>query len=323
MKNSPIITVGLCPCWDITCRADDLHWGDHKKISSQTQAPAGKALNICKALAWLNTESTAAGLWGRDDYPAMLKAIEPLKEYIKIKFTQTPGQTRQNITIVDTAGKREMHLRAESKLASAESMEQLSSDLKKIVNPDSICVFAGAMPSESFMAKTLSMIETAKEAGCKIVIDTSGPPLKSIVAPGGIYMIKPNVEELSELLDKKIPDEPDAIIAAASTLLDKVEVILVSRGSQGAIAITKEQTIQARYLGEKIEVNNTVACGDFLLAGVLSILSKKDLTTALKVGIKVATARAAGWTENKTWPELENKIKVEISKANPYSFPQI
>ncbi len=296
-----------------------MHWGDHKKISSQTQVPAGKALNICKALAWLNTESTAAGLWGRDDYPAMLKAIEPLKEYIKIKFTQTPSQTRRNITIVDTTNKKEMHLRAESKLASANSMEQLSFDLKKNVAADSVCVFAGSMPGESFMDKTLSIIETAKDTGCKIVIDTSGQPLKSIVATGGIYMIKPNVEELSELLDKEIADEPDAIITAAKALLDNVEIIIVSRGSRGTVAITKDQTCQACYLGEKIEVNNTVACGDFLLAGVLSILSKKDLTTALKVGIKVATARAAGWTEKKSWHEIENQIEVEIN-CHPRQF---
>ena len=314
MEKLPIITVGLCPCWDITCQADDLHWGDHKKMSSQTQVPAGKALNICRALVWLNTESIATGLWGRDDYPAMLRAIEPLKKYIKIKFTQTLGQTRRNITIVDTTKKREMHLRAESKLASAESMEQLSYDLKKIVPDkvtDSICVFAGAMPDKNFLDETLKIIETAKDAGCKIVIDTSGRSLRSIVARGGIYMIKPNVEELSELLNKKIADEPDAIITAAKGLLDNVEIIIVSRGPRGAVAITKDLCLQGCYLGEKIEVNNTVACGDFLLAGVLSVLGKKNLTTALEVGIKAASARAAGWTEKKSWRDIENQITVE------------
>ena len=51
---------------------------------------------------------------------------------------------------------------------------------------------------------------------------------------------------------------------------------------------------------------------DFLLAGVLSVLHEQKLTTALEVGIKVASARIAGWTEKKSWPEVENKIKVEI-----------
>ena len=312
MKNPEIITVGLSPCWDRTCLIAGLDWGDHKKISSQTLVPAGKPFNICKALAWLNTKSTAAGLWGTDDYQAMLKAVEPLKEYIKIKFTPAPGQTRQNITIVDTANNRDIHLRASNELASGDSLAQLASDLEKIVNPDSVCVFAGAMPDGAFLDKTLAIMDTVKSSGSKIVIDTSGQPLKSIVASGGLYLIKPNVEELSELLDKNIADNTDDIIVAAKTLLDKVEIILVSRGKNGAVAITKDNIVQACSAGDEIEIHNTVACGDFLLAGFLSILHKQDMTAALEIGIKVASARAAGWTENTNYRDIENNIKVKI-----------
>ena len=315
MKTSGIITVGLCPCWDRTCITENLNWGDHKKISSQTLTPAGKAFNICKALAWLNTESTAAGLWGQDDYQAMLKAVDPLKEYIKIKFTPSPGQTRQNITILDTAKKKDMHLRAKSELASTDSLKHLLSDLKKIVNPDSLCVFAGAMPEGPLLDETLSIIETIKTAGSKIVIDTSGQALKSIVSAGQIYLIKPNVEELGELLNKRITDNTDNIVASAKTLLDKVEIILVSRGKAGAVVVTKEQVLRGRFFGDEIEINNTVSCGDFLLAGFLNALGENSLATALDAGIKVASARAASWTEQMKWNEAKNKIKTTIRNA--------
>ena len=56
MKKNQIITVGICPCWDITCYVDGVEWGDHKKITSQTFVPAGKALNISRALAWMGVE---------------------------------------------------------------------------------------------------------------------------------------------------------------------------------------------------------------------------------------------------------------------------
>jgi len=69
--------------------------------------------------------------------------------------------------------------------------------------------------------------------------------LKSIVASGNLYLIKPNVEELSELLDKKIADNTNDIITAAGTLLNKVEIILVSRGKNGAIAITRDIPLAA------------------------------------------------------------------------------
>ena len=62
-KNPSIITVGLSPAWDITCRGKNLNWGGHENIDEQTITPAGKALNVSKALAWMGRESIAAGLW--------------------------------------------------------------------------------------------------------------------------------------------------------------------------------------------------------------------------------------------------------------------
>ena len=62
-----IITVGLAPAWDIQCRGQGLDWGCHAQIDEQDVRPAGKALNVSRALAWLGRSSVAAGLWGRED----------------------------------------------------------------------------------------------------------------------------------------------------------------------------------------------------------------------------------------------------------------
>ena len=141
-----IITIGICPSWDLTCRVDGIDWGRHERIDSRQLRPAGKALNISRALAWLGTRSTAAGLWGQSDYQQMLELTRPMSGLVDIAFTTAQGSTRQNITIVDTSASREMHLRAESKLADAEALDRLMTDLDRIVTPGSLCVFAGAMP---------------------------------------------------------------------------------------------------------------------------------------------------------------------------------
>ena len=57
ITNNPIITVGFSPAWDITSYVDDIEWGQHKTISSQMIVPAGKPLNISKALAWMSKKS--------------------------------------------------------------------------------------------------------------------------------------------------------------------------------------------------------------------------------------------------------------------------
>jgi 1-phosphofructokinase len=296
MKADKIITVGLSPCWDRTIEIDGVNWGQHKIISSQRISPAGKALNINIALAWLGEESFAMGLWGSKDYKQMREAMAGLGNLVKINFTKAKGATRENITIIDTANKRQMHLRSRSNLANEESLNCLNKNLQKITR-HSFCIFAGAMPQGKLLNKTISLIETVKKKGAAVVIDTSGPALKKIVAKGGLCIIKPNVAELGELAGRKIKNEKNAIVSAAKKFLNKTEFILVSRGEKGAILIGKEYVLSARYRGKSYDAYNTVGCGDYLMAGFISCFCpcKDNAKRALEIGVLTATAKAFGF----------------------------
>ncbi len=312
MTENAIITVGLCPCWDITYRINGITWGEHKKISSQTAVPAGKALNISRALDWLGVKSIAAGLWGELDYPQMADIISTQNHSIISNFTVVSGKTRQNTTIVDTKLGRAMHLRAESELATQKSLQQLKKDLDKIVTPTSTVVFAGSMP-ENFPDECLTLIKQCRDKGAKIVVDTSGPALEKVVKLGGLYLIKPNLEELCQLLGRPVENEVDSIIQAARSLCNFINIVLVSRGADGALAITAKEAFQSS-IKERQNVINTVGCGDFLLAGFLSQIGDKDICRAMAAGIKVATARAWGLSEKTSWSTADAQIKVDTLK---------
>jgi 1-phosphofructokinase len=313
MNRNSIITIGLSPAWDITCRGRNIDWGLHQQIDEQTILPAGKALNVSKALAWMGQRSIAAGLWGQDDHEQMLKAIKNLWPSIRVQFTAVAESTRKNITIVDSASNKEMHLRDKSRLASAKTLKKLQGDLKAIVNKGDICVFAGSMDS-GFLGDVIRIVEFCASRGARIVLDTSGRPLTEIVDTGSVWLVKPNVEELSELLGEPIKDEPVSLSKASRILLDKVEIVLISRGKKGGIVVTKDRAWQGQCAG-RTKVFNTVGCGDFMLAGFLnSINNSSDTGVALKTAIKVATARAWGWTENMSWLDVQNRIKVHIER---------
>ena len=307
-----IITVGLSPAWDITCRGRNLDWGRHENIDAQTITPAGKALNVSKALAWMGQKNIAAGLWGRDDNQQMQKAVSSLWPLIKVKTTTVSGNTRQNITIVDTAKNREMHLRSKSELARAGSLRRLKKDLQKLVQKNSICVFAGAMPEDDIINDVIMTVENCNKVGAKIVLDTSGPALRKIIDTGHIWLVKPNVRELGELLGKQIEDNPAALARAGRGLLDKVEIILISRGRKGAIVVTKKGSWQSRCASRR-KALSTVGCGDYLLAGFVKAL--KDMInplSALETAIKVATSKAWDWTEKKQWPHISEQVEIKL-----------
>jgi len=310
-KTSKIVTVGLCPSWDTVCRFDGIAWGEHKLVGSSSCRPAGKALNISRALAWMGEKSTAAGLWGRDDYEQMRKAMRGLRGLVRVKMTAVEGATRRNVTVVDTVRDREMHLRFPCGLVSRKALRQLGDDLKAIVKSGSVCVFAGLMPGSEFLDELVRIVKGCSERGARIVVDTYGEALRRIVDTGRARIIKPNVAELRELLGEAVADRPASLAKAARRLLDKVGIVLVSRGRKGAVVVTRQGAWQGRCAGRG-RVLSTVGCGDHLLGGFLKGLKDtSDVGLALKVALKVATAKAWGWTEEKTWGQARQRIEIE------------
>jgi len=312
--SGKIVTIGLCPSWDTTCRFDGIDWGQHKTVSSAGSRPAGKALNISQALAWMGEENIAAGLWGRDDYQQMLKAMRSLGGMVKVKMTAVDGGTRRNITIVDTVNDREMHLRNRSELTSKKALRKLEADLGVIVHKGSVCVFAGMMPEDEFVGDVVRIIKLCRERGAKTVVDTYGNALKRILETSAAWLIKPNVEELRELLGEQVIDSPEGLVRAGRKLLDKVEIVVISRGRKGGVVVTKKGAWQGRCIGSG-RVLSTVGCGDYLLGGFLKGLKdKSDAGSALGTAIKVATAKAWGWTDKMSWLDVQSKIKVQVGQ---------
>jgi len=306
------VTIGLSPAWDIVCRGRDLDWGHHAEIDGQTIRPAGKALNVSYALAWMGWGSVAAGLWGRDDFAEMQGAVARPGGLIDVHMTSVEGRTRQNITVVDTRNHREMHLRQKSGLASEHSLRQLDTDLGRLIREGDLCVFAGAMPAGELSEQTVDLVRTCHRSGARIAVDAHGPALRSIVDAGLPWLIAPNVEELRELLGPAVEDTPERLAEAGHRLLNRMDMVLISRGEQGALIVTKEGAWTGRCETPG-RVLSTVGCGDYLLAGFLAgIRETGDPRAALAKGLKAATARAWGWTERESWARADKEVAVAV-----------
>jgi len=313
MANNSIITVGICPCWDNTCYIGGIEWGEHKVMASQILEPAGKALNISKGLAWLSISSTAAGLWGAADYPDMTEAISESYKCIEPALTVVKGRTRQNVTVVDTRESRELHLRSSETLITQDALAQLSRDLQGRLGLKDTVVFAGSIPDGNLQDECIAFITKACHQCSELIVDTSGTALAKIVNQGGISVIKPNLEELSELLDRPIENDVEMVVWAARQLCDRVKVVIVSLGQQGAVAVTKEKGVYCRCKNNHPTVH-TVGCGDYLLAGYLSVSQSADVGQKLVAGIKVAAAKAWGWVGFKSWLDVQKDIDIEMTQ---------
>lgn len=314
-REGRIITVGVSPAWDVSCRGRDLDWGRHAQIDEQVARPAGKSLNVSRALAWMGVPNVATGLWGREDYEQMQAATARLGGLVQAQMTPADGRTRLNITVVDTLHHREMHLRRRSELATGYSLDRLGADLNRLVREGDTCIFAGAMPEGPLAEAAVDLVRTGRERQAWIAVDTYGPALSRIVDEGLASLIAPNVSELRELLARDVEDEPAGLVQAGRTLLEKAEMVLISRGEKGAILIASDGAWSGRPQRQRPALS-TVGCGDYLLAGFLAQLRETgELPSALATGLKIAGARAWGWTDTKNWQEVEQEVAVTIESV--------
>ncbi|OHB58769.1 MAG: hypothetical protein A2Y07_10020 [Planctomycetes bacterium GWF2_50_10] len=309
MGKAGIVTVGLAPAWDVVCSAGGLEWGQHRTVETVSEEPAGKSLNVSRALDWMGIGSVAGGVWGKEDIAAAMAAIKRLKN-IKPAFTAVAGRTRRNINLLDPVSGKELHLRLANELANAKTIAAVKKDVAKIVRGGDLVVFSGSLPG-GCAGEALGLVEVCRRVGGRIVVDSSGAGLKAMVKAGGLLLIKPNVEELSELVGRDIANTEAAIIKAATPLLDRTAMVLVSRGAKGAILVKKGIAISGSAVMD-FAATSTLACGDYLLAGFLGAYSRgEDLSICLSAGLKAATGKAIGLDEME-WPKVAKKIKVEI-----------
>ncbi|NLH42122.1 MAG: hypothetical protein GX448_09800, partial [Planctomycetes bacterium] len=106
-----------------------------------------------------------------------------------------------------------------------------------------------------------------------------------------------------------------ALVEAAQGLLDRAQMVRVSRGEKGAILVTKTGVWTGCATARRPALS-TVGCGDYLLAGFLAGLRETgNPAVGLARGLKASTARAWGWSETKSWPQVDKEITVAIESA--------
>ncbi|MEL0261716.1 MAG: PfkB family carbohydrate kinase, partial [Aquiluna sp.] len=156
-------------------------------------------------------------------------------------------------------------------------------------------VVAGAHPEIEETGEVIDLqplFDRMAALGVKVVLDTSGAPLRYWAQKGNATVMKPNAHELSECVGRDLKTIGDVIDAARELNNWGVDCIMASLGIDGIVAVTKTHAIHA-YTAP-VKVINTVGAGDSTIAGFLSaVTSHAADPNAYGVGFDVAEGIAA------------------------------
>lgn len=281
-----ILTVTLNPAIDKSTSVDALVPEQKLKCSVPKFEPGGGGVNVARAIRHLGGDATALYLSGGYSGQFFDHLLE--KEGIPTIPVQIQGATRENMIVVDRSNNQQYRFGMEGPLVQQEEWERCLKIISRQHEARYIVGSGSLSPGipDDFFAR-LAVI--SRELGARFILDTSGKALQ-LGANEGVYLLKPNLAELSalvgvtELHGQEVEDAALEIIRRGNC-----EVVVVSLGPGGALLVSPSDI--AHFPAPTVKKRSTVGAGDSMVAGMVLALSQgKDLRQVVRYGVACGSA---------------------------------
>lgn len=281
----PIITLTLNPTIDGSASADVVQPLRKIRTTDERYHPGGGGINVARVLRELGGETLAIYLGGGatgailDD---LLQNVGIVSKRIAIK-----GFTRIAHTVFERSSGQEYRFVPEGPEVSADEWEACLSALDTL--DFDYVVASGTLPRGLAGNAYHRVREIAARKHARFILDTSGAALRDTL-DHGVFMIKPNLGELEELVGRSLPDT-NAQVAAGRDLIARkaAEIVAVTLGAEGALLVSQNQAWRAAT--PPVEARSAVGAGDsFVGAITLAIAQDRRLDAALAYGVAAGTA---------------------------------
>ncbi|HEY4966835.1 MAG TPA: 1-phosphofructokinase family hexose kinase, partial [Puia sp.] len=281
-----IITITLNPAIDKLTSAPVLIPEKKLRCSVPVFEPGGGGVNVARAIKKLGGNALAIYLAGGHTGHFFNQLLR--EEHVEALVTETHAYTRENLIVLETASNQQYRFGMPGPHIRETEWQDCLNNIEKQTGVEYI-VASGSLPPgvPTDIYARIAWIANKKKA--RLIVDTSGEALKQAVHEG-VYLIKPNLGELSSLAGKEvlqiesIDDLAIEIISAGTC-----EVIVVSMGQTGAMLVTKDLALQ--IVPPPVQRKSTVGAGDSMVAGiVMSLEAGKPLIDAVQYGVACGTA---------------------------------
>jgi 1-phosphofructokinase len=176
------------------------------------------------------------------------------------------GPTRSNVAVVEPDGTL-TKINAAGHALTVEEVDALLDAATSAGEPVTWVVGCGSLPPDTRPDFYAALVDRARTTGAKVAVDTSGKPLE-VCLPARPDLIKPNLEELAELVGRPLETIDEVVTAASELRVDGPRTVVVSLGAHGAVLVDGNEPILA--VPPPIVPLSNVGAGDALLAGFLA-----------------------------------------------------
>jgi len=262
-----INTVTLNPALDLI-----LYLGSFRRnITNRTDAPTvtmgGKGTHVSMDLQLMGVPSRAYGFGYGESGKRIMQMLEQSGVQARFVYDAAHGESRSNYLIVEKDSGDATLIATKGPTPTDAHVQALYDLMDSDLGMSEALVLSGDASNFPDPQVYDRIMDRLAPKNLRIYLDASGATLLQAVQRSP-FLIKPNQDEM-ELLTG-LPMEDPADVRRGIEALDRrcsIENIVVSMGGQGSLARIGSDLYRIR--APKVNVSNTVGCGDCLLAGLI------------------------------------------------------
>jgi 6-phosphofructokinase 2 len=309
MKTENIVTLTMNPAIDVSATVKEI-MTEHKIRCLRTRRdPGGGGINVARVLKRFGAEPLAIFPVGGPSGLMLERLVAG--EDVRHQSFNTNHECRANFTVnEEKTDKQYRFVLPGPSLGEEEWNAGLG--LMTAACPNGFAVASGSLPRgvpNDFYARLSHNMKAL--GGAKLVLDTSGPPLKQALDVG-VYLVKPSLREFADFMGVTNPDQESCVKAARQLVMaGNAEIVALTLGEDGAILVSRDLALQA--LPPKVKVNGTVGAGDsFLAILILRLAQRQSLVDAFRQAIAAGTAALASAGTGLCSPELVEELTPQV-----------
>jgi 1-phosphofructokinase len=315
MPGPTIVCLSANPAMDRRLRMESLAVGEINRAKSAQGLAGGKAAHVAMTALALGAQPVWVGFLGGAIGQECARQLESLG--IRVVAIPTQSGTRVNLEIIDAAGRVTEILEPGAEPTAHEREEFLQRCAQGLRDDwnNAVLAISGSLPAGLVSDFYVSLIETARNSGARVFVDTSGEALRASSNARPDF-VKVNRAEAETLVGRPLATMQEIAGAAKEIVKRGVGSAAITLGREGLIWVERENGPVWKARPPHMNVISAVGSGDATLGGfaysaVQGIFGEDALRLAAACGAANCVAAAPGRIELATVRALLPQIEIK------------
>jgi 6-phosphofructokinase 2 len=283
-----IATLTLNPAMDLSVSTPRVISTEKLRCSLPRHDPGGGGINVARVVKTLGGKAVAVYPAGGPFGDLLQRSLDELG--LVHRPVSIAGDTRESFTVDELDSGLQYRFVLPGPTLSEQELQRCLDSLAALRPAPAYVVLSGSFPPGVGLGFFDELLALARRIGARLVVDLSGEPLRHAARQGGVYLMKPSLDELGTLMGCTVSGEAEQEQALRSLIgQGSAEIIVLSLGAEGALFAYGDRV--GRLRSPEVPVASAVGAGDSMLGAiVLAMAEGRSIPEAVCQGIAAGAA---------------------------------